>query len=345
MQERIPNITIVDGVSADTLRDLYALYDEWLNEKPDILVKTSGSTGAPKEIYLDKTKVRASAEATGRFFNFQKGQKALLALSTKHIAGKLMVVRALIHEMDLVVLPTNKNPLLNLSDNIHFDNNDLYFGAFVPYQVEAMLNDSKTRDLYESIEHVIIGGAPIKPTLEKEIRLLKNKNFATFGMTETITHFALKNLQKEAALFECLPGFEIDVDERGCLVIQSNIITDNLVTNDLVRLADHSRFEWLGRADFVINSAGYKISPEQVEAKLAKHLGDSEFILFGVDDEKWGERLVLFIEGTIDLGSSDWPAVWRFCGLEKYEIPKEIVFISELERTPSNKIIRKDYRS
>lgn len=344
MQERIPNIIITDGVNQDTLQDLYAFYDEWTNDKDQISVQTSGSTGASKTVFLDKEKVKASAKATGAFFDFEAGEKVVLCLSTKHIAGKLMVVRALLHNMAIIVLPTARNPLLSLENSGSVKNEIIHFAAFVPYQVEAILENPITRNLYQKIYRVIIGGAPINSGLEKDLLELDNQNFATFGMTETITHFALRNLNHQDATYACLPGFEIEMDERGCLVIKENQITDRLVTNDLIRLIDASHFEWLGRADFVVNSAGYKISPEQIERKIAAKFNNRAYFLFGVPDSKWGQSLILFIEGPTSEEFIFSKEQWISVGLTNYQMPKETYFVRQFDRTATDKIIRKDYR-
>lgn len=182
MQTRIPNIVFSDGVSADTLQDIEDFYQEWTNREDSIDVHTSGSTGSPKKMKLVKEKVRHSARATGLFFSFQKGQKLVLNLSVKHIAGKLMLVRAWLFEMDIIVLPVARNPLLGDEVTELFSRNEpIHFGAFVPYQVSAILANDQTRELYASIQQVIIGGAALDSNIEKQLEQLPNRNFATFG--------------------------------------------------------------------------------------------------------------------------------------------------------------------
>jgi len=343
MQTRIPNIVFSDGVSDETLQDIEGFYQEWSNRQDTITVYTSGSTGSPKKMKLAKEKVRHSARATGLFFSFQKGQKLLLNLSVKHIAGKLMLVRAWLFEMDIIVLPVARNPLLEEEVTELFNRHKpIHFGAFVPYQVSAILENDRTRALYASIQQVIIGGAALHSTLEEQLKELPNRNFATFGMTETITHFALRNLEQEQPVYSCLPGFTIKTDERNCLVLEANPLTDELITNDRVLPIDSTRFEWLGREDFVINSGGVKISPEQLERKVGYLFSDQAYFFFGKADQELGERVVLFVEGKEQHTKGQLKGELSKI-LNKYEVPKDVYFIPAFERTGSGKVIRKDY--
>jgi O-succinylbenzoic acid--CoA ligase len=343
MQSRIPNIIISDAVEGETLQLITDFYDEWTNQEDFIEVYTSGSTGTPKNVQLSKEKVRKSARATGAFFGFEKGQKLVLNLSVHHIAGKLMLVRAWEFEMTIIVLPVSRNPLSEKGvKDLFTSSNPIHFGAFVPYQVKAILADVTTKALFENIQQVIIGGAPIAVNLENELRSLSNTIFATFGMTETITHFALRNIHQDQPVYECLPGFEVSTDDRNCLVLEENPITDCLITNDRVNLLDANHFEWLGREDFVINSGGVKISPEVIERKVAQILGQNSYFFFGQNDVELGERVVLFVESEDNLDKHQIQQhIKKY--LDKYEQPKHIYIVSTFERTGSGKVIRKDY--
>lgn len=329
------SIELCDGLSLSYIRDIENFIAEWESNSSSIIVQTSGSTGAPKQIEISKDRIRNSAIATGKFFNFQPGQRLLLNLSPNYIAGKLMIVRALLHQMKIVVSSLEHNPLLNLREM------NLDFAAFVPYQIQAIFNDSSSIVKYEKISQVIIGGAPLSEDWLMRLSICSNKNFATFGMTETITHFALKNISNQDDYYACLPGISIDVDERGCLVINKNKISEKLITNDLIDKIDDQHFRWIGRIDNVINSAGIKISPELVEQKI-QHLLKSNFFIHGRKSERFGEEAVLYIEGDSDQNSDEIKGSISQV-LEVYEQPKEIIFIHKFERTDTSKIIRKNY--
>ncbi len=327
------SIVLCDGISSDYLQEIDFFLKEWESDSPTIMVSTSGSTGVPKQILLDKRRVKASALATGAFFKFKKGQTMLLNLSPTYIAGKLMIVRALEHDMRILVAPVSKNPLLSLGNQL------VDFAAFVPYQVEAILANETTRKKYEKIGQVIIGGAPISVKIEDELRGLKNQSYATFGMTETITHIALKNVTNGDNYYKCLPGITVEQDERDCLVINKNAISNDLITNDIITLIDAHKFQWHGRIDNVVNSAGVKLFPEELEKKIAELFSENRFYFIGRKSAVFGEELILLIEGEQPVNWIDIENEMRN-RLKPFEYPKAIVFIAEFKETQTGKVIR-----
>ena len=327
------DLILIDGVSDDFLHQIKGFIAEWNNDSEVIEVSTSGSTGEPKTILLEKERMRKSAKATGEFFGFEAGQVALLNLSPGYIAGKMMIVRAIEHEMKLLVAPLTSNPLTDLPETT------IHFGAFVPSQIAAILKDNESKLALNSIKNVIIGGAPLHSNLENELVLMDANIFASFGMTETITHFALRKLG--TPIYRCLPGFHIGVDERSCLVVhESDIVQGILTSNDVIIPIDAQTFKWSGRYDNVINSSGIKIHPEKVEKMIAHLLPDNKFYVTSKKDEEYGEVAVLVVEGEVknpDLLDD------AKMSLPKHHAPKEIITEEELELTPTQKIKRKKF--
>ncbi len=303
---------------------------EWLYPKEVLLVSTSGTTGSPKTLALEKTKVIASARATGEFFTLPQGTKALLCLSTNYIAGKLMVVRAMTLGWHLDVVTPNKHPLLQTKKEYDFT-------AMVPLQVQQSLKE------LHRVKKIIVGGAPVSAVLEKQLQEIPSQLFATYGMTETITHIAIKKLnqreviENDADAYEALPGVSFTVDNRNCLIITAPAISKNkVITNDVVTLFSNTRFQWLGRADFVINSGGHKVHPEQVEQVLALVM-DAPYFISSLADPSLGEKVILVIEGN----ENTFPEI-DYVGLHPYEIPKDIYFVKELIYTTTGKINREE---
>jgi len=334
------DIVFLDGVDDDFCQTVINFIEEWESYSTFISISSSGTTGTPKTIEFSKKQVETSARKTGQFFNFKKGETVLLNLSPKFVAGKLMIVRAILHEMKIVVAPLNSNPLkgITLLDEIKF-------GAFVPYQVLEILKDDASKLAYEKIKNVIIGGAEISRELEKQIAQLSNKNYATFGMTETLTHFALRLIDGKTDFYSCLPGISINKDERGCLTIEPNdILPERLVTNDCIELIDNNHFKWKGRIDNVINSGGVKIFPETDE-KIMEHLfEENRFYLSSKKSEKFGKEIILILEGNI------WDEIRQQNILSEikklipeYHAPKSILFLDKFEETGNGKIIRKKF--
>lgn len=327
------DLILIDGVSDEFLQLIKEFIAEWNNDAKTIEVSTSGSTGQPKTILIEKERMRKSAQSTGQFFGFEKAQVALLNLSPQYIAGKMMIVRAIEHEMKLLVAPLTANPLLNPPEM------QVDFGAFVPSQIAAILKDEKSKEALNKIKNVIIGGAPLHSNIENELVLMEAKIFASFGMTETITHFALRKLG--TPIYRCLPGFQIGVDERSCLVVHENDIVQKILsTNDVVIPIDAQTFKWSGRYDNVINSSGVKIHPEKVEKMIAHLLPENKFYVTSKQHEDYGEVAVLVVEGEVD--NPNILADTKM-SLPKHHAPKEIIIEEELELTPTQKIKRKKF--
>jgi O-succinylbenzoic acid--CoA ligase len=295
---------------------------DWFDSKDFIEMQTSGTTGAPKTITISKQAMVNSALATGDFFDLKPGDKALHCLPVKYVAGKMMLVRAMIIGLDLEFVAPSSHPLLN--NEIDFD-----FIAMVPLQAKNSLEELK------KVKKLIVGGAAINKVLEKNLLKLTTEVYETYGMTETITHIAARKLGEKA--FTVLPNVTISYDDRKCLVIHAPRISDDVITtNDIVEMVNENQFIFLGRLDNIINSGGIKIMPEQVEQKLANKIQQLYFIASKPDNE-FGEKVILVIEGDKQEFDENF-----FEDLDKYEKPKEIVFIPKFKLNANGKIMRKE---
>ncbi|WP_293872071.1 AMP-binding protein, partial [Flavobacterium sp.] len=275
---------------------------DWFDSKSYIEMQTSGTTGAPKTISVKKQAMVDSALATGDFFDIIPGNKALQCLPVKYVAGKMMLVRAMILGLDLEFVAPSSHPLKN--NEITFD-----FVAMVPLQAQNSLSELK------KVKKMIVGGAAVSKTLEKQLLKLPTEVFETYGMTETITHIAARRLGEKA--FTVLPNVTISYDERNCLVIHApRISSEVIITNDIVELINENQFIFLGRMDNVINSGGIKLIPEQIEEKLAGKINQRFFITSKPDDEL-GEKVILVIEGNTQNYDD-----LLYEELDKYEKPK-----------------------
>lgn len=302
---------------------------DWISLEESITVKTSGSTGAPKIISLSKEHMKNSAIATGAFFELSSGNSCLLCLSCDYIAGKMMMVRALVLGLDIHITEPSSEPLKNPLKPKKFD-----FCAMVPMQVQDSLNE------INRIDKLIIGGAPISNTLKQNLLQKHVKSYETYGMTETITHVAVKEITAVLEQpFKALPNVRFSLDHRGCLVIEApNVAIQKIVTNDLVALLSEREFHWLGRYDNVINSGGVKLIPEEIEQKLFSVL-DKPFIIAGVNDERLGQKLVLVIESDTSV-NPELSNLNSLKILEPYERPKDIIYLTAFIRTKTGKIQR-----
>lgn len=308
---------------------------DWLSTSLTITVQTSGSTGTPKQLVIKKEHMVNSALATGMFFELEQGNTVLYCLSTEFIAGKMMLVRALILGLDIICVTPVSNPLE--ATNAKFD-----FAAMVPLQLINSI------DKIHRIKTLLVGGAPFLDDLKELVQNKPTNIYETYGMTETITHIALKRINhlknvetdQESNAFKVLPEVSITMDNRDCLVISAPNISDaEVVTNDVVRMISETEFEWLGRYDNVINSGGIKLFPERIEAKLTKMVAH-RFFVAGLPDEKLGQKLVLFVEGKSDIGNS-LETISGTTFLDKFEIPKDVIFVPNFKETKNGKINRR----
>lgn len=307
---------------ADFQKPVGNFFLDWFDDKPYLEVNTSGTTGAPKLIRIDKQAMVNSALATGDFFGLNPGDKALHCLPTKYIAGKMMFIRAFILGLDMDFVAPSANPLYN--NDTFYD-----FAAMVPLQAKSSIAGLKR------VKKMIVGGAKINPDLEKQLMKVSTKVYETYGMTETITHIAAKIVGEKA--FTVLPEVTISYDDRNCLVLHAPRISDEvIVTNDIVELVNENQFKFIGRYDNVINSGGIKLIPEEIEQKLFDKI-EPRFFIASKEDKELGEKVILVIEGEeFELENT------LFDDLDKYEKPKEVIFISKFQETATGKILRKE---
>ncbi|GAA4281848.1 AMP-binding protein [Gaetbulibacter aestuarii] len=302
---------------------------DWLDKKDYIIAKTSGSTGRPKKLKIKKQAMVNSAIMTGDYFGLKPGDKVLNCLPSNFIAGKMMIVRAIALGLRLELVEPSAYPLIDYEKKYDFC-------AFTPMQLKYFLNYCK------NLKTIIVGGAPVSKSLLESIQGIKANVYETFGMTETVSHIAMKklnNFKKPKDLsklhFKTLPDVHVSQDERGCLVIDApKLVEKPIVTNDMVTLYSDSEFDWLGRWDHVINTGGIKVFPEQIEHKLQKFI-NRRFFIASVPDETLGQKVLLIIEGEpFEIEDS------LFDSLDKFEKPRETYFLNSFAETASHKVHR-----
>ena len=306
-------------------KDYYNFLKSWFDHKDYILTKTSGSTGKPKKIKLKKLDLIESSKLTARYFDLKVGDKVINCLPIRYIAGKMMLVRSLVLGLDLYIFPVTSSPISDLKNNYELI-------AFTPIQLENSI------PFIEKIKKVLVGGSPVQKTLKEKILNSKSTVYETYGMTETITHIAAKNLSIGEKEFTSLPGIEIGIRDN-CLFIKPNHLSVKMVqTNDVVELTNKNKFLLIGRKDFIINSGGVKLNPEAIEKKLAKYIS-ADFIISSIDNAKFGEVVTLVFKKNIPENYNK-----AFTNLSKYEIPKEVLVIDNFPEN-NGKINRVKIRS
>ncbi len=325
---------LINCESDELVKQVLLFFKEWISEQNSIRLKTSGTTGKPKTISVSKQSMIESAKMTAKALGLRQGMKALLCLSSDFVAGKMMIVRAMQLEMELITTNVSANPIENLNQKIDF-------AAMVPLQLSKILQQTPKK--LSLIKKLIIGGSAIDSQLEEALQSIESQCFHTYGMTETLSHIALRKLNGEDRTdwFTPLGGIQISLDDRACLCILAPFVQETLIiTNDLAEIDLKGRFKILGRTDDVIVSAGKKIHPEDVERKI-KHLFHKHFIISSVKDDYSSESVVLYVEEKFGIKAlfNLWENLIQ--SLEPHEIPRKIIQIEQIPFLESGKLDRK----
>ncbi len=284
----------------------------------------------------------ASARMTGRVLGLEPGDQALVNLNTPYIAGIMMLVRGMELGLRLVVVEPSSLPLAGFGSGDHFD-----FLSFVPLQLQNTLekNIDKVKLLNEA-KGILVGGAPVSASFEEQVQLIEAPVYHTYGMTETVSHVALRPLNgsQKQTWYTLLDGVQLTTDERGCAVINTHLPgLPPVITNDVIELLTPNTFQWLGRADNIINSGGVKIQSEKIESEIEKIFEGlnikKRFFVAGLLHPQLGESVTLFAEGTpLPNHIEDHLIQLLQTSLPKYELPKSIRYVSFFAETPTGKI-------
>ncbi|MFN8277903.1 MAG: AMP-binding protein [Chitinophagales bacterium] len=305
---------------------------DWCNEwitHDSFTLKTSGTTGAPKQVRHQKDAFIASAKRTNDFFGIHEDSLLMLALPVSGIGGRMMVVRAAVARCRLLCVIPSTNPIENLAIS-----ESISLAAFTPMQLHGILAHPHTA--LSQIQQIIIGGSPLDANLEQALLGLNLKAWESFGMTETLSHFALRQLGETA--FTALGDVTFSQDQNDCLVVHDEAIHFlPIVTRDIIEWISDKQFRWKGRIDFMINSGGIKLHAEELEEKL-KPVINRNFFISGEKDPVLGQKVVLTIEGPHDEELEQ--RIQTTDALGKYEKPKEIRFVPMFQRTASGKVLR-----
>lgn len=333
------------SLSPETLFEekVISFLEEWQSGSRTVQVQTSGSTGAPKVFDVEKERMLNSAHMTCDFLGLHKGDSALLCLPMEYISGKMMLVRALERGLKLFISEPSSKPLESI-------NQEIEFCAMTPLQVQHSL------DKIHLIKNLIIGGAAVSENLKRHFDRLsvtykEYKVFETYGMSETLSHIALKQIAPmQDDCFTVLDEVEIAVDERNCLKIWApKLNPEQLQTNDMVELKNNKQFRFVGRYDNVINSGGVKIFAEELEQFVKSHLGKlnvtTEMVFLGKPDEVLGEKLVLVMEKDASTPIKTTEIAHHLSLItykNRFHIPKEVVFLEKFPRSENGKVLRKE---
>lgn len=312
-------------------RDALTFLDEWRSATPTVTVQTSGSTGRPKTMTVEKERMRASARATCQFLRLPQGATALLCMPTRYIAGKMMIVRAEVWPLTLVTVEPSLHPLASLTDTP-------YFAAMTPAQAYASLQVEEERRRLLAIPRILLGGGAISEELEQAFSGSTGEVWSSYGMTETLSHIALRRVGCDEPYYRPLPGVKVGLNDEGCLWIDAPLIcAARQQTHDLAEILPCGDFRILGRIDNVVCSGGVKLQLETLEAQFATafdlRVGD-DFLLTWVADKQWGQALTLLLRQALHHTPEEIHGALPYL--------KYIYIIKELPLTPTGKPARQE---
>ncbi|MBK5195858.1 MAG: AMP-binding protein [Proteiniphilum sp.] len=311
---------------------LFLFLKDWFTPSPTLSLHTSGSTGVPKEITVRKEQMLQSAKMTCDFFQLKKGDKTLLCLPLNYIAGKMMVVRAIYAGLDIYPVEPSGHPLARMTL-------PLEFAAMVPLQVYNSLQTGEEKQRLSQIRQLIIGGGAIDEKLEDALKELPNAVYSTYGMTETLSHIALRRINGAEAdsYYTPLPGVRLNLSEEQTLIINTQGVADEpIVTNDIAEIRAGGTFRIIGRRDNVINSGGIKVHIEEVERILRSYI-KGNYAITSLPHPKLGEAVVLLIEPEADTVAVR-KAVEEY--LPRYQQPLHILTVNAVPQTGNGKTDR-----
>lgn len=327
-------------------RGIDTFMEQWTSEDDTIVAHTSGSTGLPKRIQLPKQDMRVSARATNSRFGINAESRMLCPLSADYIAGKMMIVRAIEADCEVAFCKPSNDFWNNPKVVGYLDEGCVDLLPVVPSQcrgLSTLFTDNRLKNTVSSISNIIVGGAAIPGATEADLIESKPEEtdiFATYGMTETCSHVALRPLGENR--FTAMPGISFSLDDRSCLRIMApDYSFGTLQTNDIAEILSTGCFIWRGRFDNVINSGGIKIFPEELERKLDGKL-PVRFYFKGEPDLKWGETVTIVIEekpGEKPVPDQEIIDICRH-SLRPFEIPGHIRRVREFPLTPNGKLRR-----
>lgn len=315
------------------------LLKKWFSGQQEFTFHSSGSTGDPKPVTFHRSQLEASAHLSIDALGLRPRMKSLACLDARHVAGAMMLIRSAVAGMDIVIRRPSANPLLDLNESIDF-------AALVPLQLQAALHECPAK--LEPISIVIIGGAPLSESVVPALATFATQFYTTYGMTETLTHIALRKLNGTAARknFSLLPGISAVQDERGCIVVSAPHLDGPIRTNDVVQFEEDGSFRILGRYDAVINSGGVKIQPGRIEPVVERVLMQLDVsrrsFVAGLPDERLSESVVLVLEGSpLPPRMEEDLKEMLLSRLDRYQMPRRILYADHFMETPSQKIDKK----
>lgn len=327
--------TATDDKSEAMYHEVIDFLNQWYDDNDVVMVRTSGSTGVPKLLAVKKIHMYNSARLTCSFFSIEEHSNALLCMPAHYIAGKMMLVRAMVSRCNLWVIAPCGNPFKSFSK-------PLDFLPIVPLQLFNTLQHEEEVERLLKVSKIMIGGGAIDSEIEKQLNGLTNEFYSSYGMTETVSHIAIRRLngKGKSEWYTPLPQVEVSKTIDGGLCVHAPLVCDKkLMTNDIIELMSDGRFRIIGRMDNIINSGGVKLQIELIETKLKSFI-KLPFAITYRSDARLGSAVTLLIANS---DSTKVPTLEQLKQqLPPYEVPQSIYLVDKIPTTETGKTKRQD---
>ncbi|HET9420449.1 MAG TPA: AMP-binding protein [Nocardioides sp.] len=299
----------------------------WLDGPDDVrlVVETSGSTGVPKRVLLSKAAVLASVAATER--RLGAAGRWVLVLPPSYVAGVQVICRSLVagHE------PVTEWP-----------GEGTWFTSLVPTQLLRLLHSDDDLAALRTAHTILLGGGPIDPQLRARANDEGLRVVATYGSAETAGGCVYDGMPLDGVALAIgtegrirIAGPTLFDGYEGDPELTASALVDGwFLTSDAGRLDDDGRLTVLGRVDDMVVSGGVNIPAPAVAARLRRHPDVADAEVLGVPDPEWGQRVVAFVVGRLDLDAArEWvadehPRAWA---------PREVVVLDAIPRLGNGK--------
>jgi len=319
--------------------------DSEVDDDIAVVVSTSGTTGSPKGAQLSATALIASAKATHQ--RLGGPGRWLLALPAHHIAGLQVLVRS-------VVAGTTPAAIAPSFDAAEFASAvqslrpDRRYVSLVAAQLDKALLDPRSAAALATVDAVMIGGGPMPPGLAERAAAAGVSVVRTYGMSETAGGCVYDGVP--------LDGVLVRIDD-GRIVLGGVTLADGyrnpvqpdpfaepgwFRTDDLGAVDDSGVLSVLGRVDDAISTGGLTVLPQLVEAALATHPAVADSAVFGITDDRLGQRVVAAVVVCPGCAAPTLAELRSHVTstLSSTAAPREIHLINELPRRGIGKIDR-----
>ena len=337
---------------------------EEIDDEIALVIATSGTTGTPKGAMLTPAALIASASAThdrlGGAGNW------LLALPAHHIAGMQVLVRCVVAGMVPVELDLSGGfDVTQLPDAVAQLGSGRRYTSLVANQLAKALSDPAATRALAELDAVLLGGGPAPRAVLDGAAQAGITVVRTYGSSET----------SGGCVYDGVPldGVEVRIDgpagtEPSRIIIggatlakgyRNPTVSDQtgsdqtepdpfgesgwFRTDDVGTLDDSGRLTVLGRADEAISTGGLTVLPGPVEAVLSRHPAVTDCAVFGVPDDRFGQRVVAAIvaDPAAPLPTLEELRDFVALSLDPTAAPRELHTVAELPRRGIGKIDRR----